>query len=374
MRKLENIPNTDPPDSNYKKGRIRNKTGLVIGTPIIEQLYGDIVEFIHKLVSISGITENDLPDNETNGHQVFEAFGKSLSSVFNFKYENLILYKILDDSFISSTDVSITYLNETDFVIAYTTPTNTYIQTFRFNGSTILTVGNQLPLGGSQAIQDIASLSDSRIALVIVGIAGEKLTTYDFDGTDWSATGNSFTLDPSTTGVHNYSCCKLNSSDIAITKGNDAGNEYLRTYTFDGTDWTLKGNSFSLSAGFSFSVKDLDENEICLVGDAYGTLQKYIFDGVDWSTSGSATAITGGSGNIARLCSLNKSDILYFDENIDRVDQFRFDGTDWNKLNFSYDITDFTNDIKFTQLPNGLIICVTDDLKLMVFLRTLIFK
>ncbi len=372
MRKLENIANTDPPDSDYLKGRIRNKTGSQDGTPVIEQLYGDIVEAIHKLAAISGITENDLPDNETNSHQVLEAFGKSLNSVDDFKYENLLLQEIKKD-----TDdinlVGLATLNETDFAIALTdSSNNSYLKTYRFNGSSFEVIGSIFDLGGSQFVRDIATLNSTDIALLITGIGGELLKTYRFDGVNWALVGSELSLGSSTT--NRYTITGISSTDIALAISNNTPNEVLKTYRFNGSTWSTVGNPFSLpTAGESFSIKTLYDNAICLVGDGVDTIQKYVFDGVDWAAVGSATSIPGGSGTYARIGALGKNDIIFIDENINTLVMYRFDGTDWNKLNFSYDLT-VSGDLKITELTSGIIIIADSNDNLISLFRTLILK
>lgn len=83
MRKLIDVPFTDTPTSDYPKGRIRDKNTAVAppvrGTPINEMLYGDIVQFFHRLVTLGGVTENALPDNITNGYQLVEALLNSVN-------------------------------------------------------------------------------------------------------------------------------------------------------------------------------------------------------------------------------------------------------------------------------------------------------
>jgi hypothetical protein len=80
MRILSNISNTDAISGTYPNGRIRNKNTVssppVVGTPIVEEIYGDIVLYFQKLVSFVGITFNDLPDNETNGYQTLNSIFK----------------------------------------------------------------------------------------------------------------------------------------------------------------------------------------------------------------------------------------------------------------------------------------------------------
>lgn len=77
MRALSSIANTVAPSVDYPNGRIRNKNLAAIppeqGTPIIEELYGDMVQFFQKMLQISGLIANGNPDNETNDYQTIQA-------------------------------------------------------------------------------------------------------------------------------------------------------------------------------------------------------------------------------------------------------------------------------------------------------------
>ena len=68
MKKLENVPTIGAPDSEYLKGYI--DPGV---TKVSSDIYHDVVETMHKMVGNVGITENDVKDNETNGHQMLQA-------------------------------------------------------------------------------------------------------------------------------------------------------------------------------------------------------------------------------------------------------------------------------------------------------------
>ncbi len=72
-RDLTTIPNITPPDSDYPNGRILNASPPAAGTPVIEELYGDVVQFFHKLMRAAGISHNGLPENETQGFQFIQA-------------------------------------------------------------------------------------------------------------------------------------------------------------------------------------------------------------------------------------------------------------------------------------------------------------
>lgn len=73
MRNKATLPNIDNSNPAFLLGRIKDNTGANDGTPVNEFVYGDIHQFIAKLITLAGIIPNDLPDNETNGYQILEA-------------------------------------------------------------------------------------------------------------------------------------------------------------------------------------------------------------------------------------------------------------------------------------------------------------
>jgi len=77
----QNIDNSNP--ANYPNGRIKNNTGGNDGTPVNEQVYGDIHETLAKATRLYGIAYNGLPDNEANGYQLLEAI-RALASKNDF--------------------------------------------------------------------------------------------------------------------------------------------------------------------------------------------------------------------------------------------------------------------------------------------------
>tara|TARA_R110001632_G_scaffold139861_1_gene255706 strand:- start:1092 stop:1622 length:531 start_codon:yes stop_codon:yes gene_type:complete len=80
MRKLIDTPNTDAVTTNYPKGRVRDKSGATQGTTYSEILVGDMYQLFQKLVIDAGITENDVPDNVTNGYQLLEALNAKIET------------------------------------------------------------------------------------------------------------------------------------------------------------------------------------------------------------------------------------------------------------------------------------------------------
>lgn len=72
--KLSDKPNVEAPSAAYPFGSIRDTAGGVLGTPVSREVYGDIHQFFEKLMSYTNTVHNDMPDNDTNGFQLFEAF------------------------------------------------------------------------------------------------------------------------------------------------------------------------------------------------------------------------------------------------------------------------------------------------------------
>lgn len=73
MRRLQDATNAPAPDADYPKSKIKDDTGSGDGVPVNEFVNGDIHQFFQKLVIDASITENNLPDNVTNGYQLVDA-------------------------------------------------------------------------------------------------------------------------------------------------------------------------------------------------------------------------------------------------------------------------------------------------------------
>lgn len=75
MRSLKTNPNVDNSNpTDYPDARVKNNSGTGDGTPVNERVYGDIHQAVAKAMRMYAILPNELPDNETNGYQLLEAF------------------------------------------------------------------------------------------------------------------------------------------------------------------------------------------------------------------------------------------------------------------------------------------------------------
>jgi hypothetical protein len=71
----------DGDDVKFPDGQIRNETVSESGTPVVRELYGDIVTNVYKILRDAGIEANELEDSETAGYQLLEALKKFANSL-----------------------------------------------------------------------------------------------------------------------------------------------------------------------------------------------------------------------------------------------------------------------------------------------------
>lgn len=174
-------------------------------------------------------------------------------------------------------------------------------------------------VGGDDAM---AALSSTRI--VIFQDTGTTLTTYDWNGTSWSKTGNSFTV----TGVNPNGTIiiKLTATRIAMV---DSGSDTIRAFDFNGTNWSATGSAFSLTAG-AYVACGLTTTDIVVGQSATSTFQTYRFNGSTWSTVGSAFAFGTISTNQDIMVKLSSTRILYIDAG--NLEAYSFNGSTWSSL------------------------------------------
>lgn len=83
MRKKTEYTNWAASDAEYIDGKAQNKTLSISGTKWNEELMGDFLQTLLKACRDSGLTDaskNNLPDNETNGYELFNALKYSFNA------------------------------------------------------------------------------------------------------------------------------------------------------------------------------------------------------------------------------------------------------------------------------------------------------
>lgn len=85
--KLENKTNVTPPGGAFPYGNIKNNSGINDGTPIDKSVYADFHQFFARMLGLSSVTPNNLPEDSVNGFQYMEAF---LDMANSFREERYI--------------------------------------------------------------------------------------------------------------------------------------------------------------------------------------------------------------------------------------------------------------------------------------------
>jgi len=78
--KLEDKQNVDAPNAEYEYGNIRDIAGPIPGTELDMVTHADYFQYFARMLALSGITINDLPDSSYNGYQYYEALLKTIRS------------------------------------------------------------------------------------------------------------------------------------------------------------------------------------------------------------------------------------------------------------------------------------------------------
>jgi hypothetical protein len=74
MRTLRQLPVAqDGNDSKFPNGQIKNQDNVALGTPVVRELYGDIITNIYKIIESTGIEFTQDEDSEDTQYQLFDA-------------------------------------------------------------------------------------------------------------------------------------------------------------------------------------------------------------------------------------------------------------------------------------------------------------
>lgn len=284
MRTLTSIPNVDAPTSEFPSGRIRNKNliGGTPGTPVIEELYGDIVESIQKLLRLADITPNGLADSEVNGYQILQALGHFIQEPV---HNGITLLKLTDfgvDTTMTGLGVCEIYpMNDTDMALVDTV--NLVMNTWRFNGTDWTKVGIDRTVS---APGFVGFCVFSPTLAAYTGSDLDTVRTYQWNGNQWSAIGNAFNISIGAGGVR---LCKLDTNRIAILT--DFGND-LRTLEWDGTNWSFVGTTLTVG-GNDMGMCQVRPNYVAISDATAKTVTMYHFTGTHWEQVGAPVVLTG---------------------------------------------------------------------------------
>ncbi len=135
MRTLKDIQIITPVliDGDYPDGAIINETVSQEGTAVINEVYNDVLQNLYKLLSVTGITSNGVPDSEGTTYQILAALQK-LPNVLNDIRQTMSLALG-----VFSVPIAIDLLPDGYFLIVKTSAAGTAGVTYQFKGTGALT-------------------------------------------------------------------------------------------------------------------------------------------------------------------------------------------------------------------------------------------
>jgi len=219
---------------------------------------------------------------------------------------------------------SMTALSSTRIAVYETTGTDE-LRTYDFDGTDWTQTGNAFNIGILGLDGRITKISSSRIAFLETGSSSPQgITTFNFDGTDWTKIGNS-----GPANVYGHDIAGLSSTRVCIV--DKAGTDHLITYDFDGTDWTQTGNETVFPGTvYAMSMAPLSASRVAIATNESVTdsISAYDFDGTDWTLTGNEFTIS--TATLPTIGKLSSSKVIYFDSTNKELRVYGFDGTDWS--------------------------------------------
>jgi hypothetical protein len=176
MRILANKTRVLEPDSDFPFGKIKDRNATERGTPVNEELYGDMHQFFAKLFAASGLTANDLPESEYSGFQLFQALLK-----VNNKYNAAVLVQsLMGDSY--TTDDLIVLFGVKITLSGGNNTANWTEGAILYNGALYLvpaSTGGGITKSGGQEFFFIIDDEDDQIITISYGDSGSGLADYN---------------------------------------------------------------------------------------------------------------------------------------------------------------------------------------------------
>lgn len=187
--------------------------------------------------------------------------------------------------------------------------------------ASISTTGNALALTPHTSRGALAALNTTTVAFI--DGTNDQLKTYEWNGTDWSQVGNALTI----TGVGvTVDIDALDSTTIAFV---DDGIKQLRTYEWDGSDWSQVGSGLAVSSNFQNSITALDSTTVAVYLDQPDELQTYSWNGSTWSAVG--TAYTALSVNLPQIAALDSTNIALIEDTSSQIRTLTWNGSTWSQ-------------------------------------------
>jgi hypothetical protein len=135
MRTIKNLAIPQNNEAKFPFSTIQNETDVLDGTPVVEEVYGDILTNFYKVLQTAGITPTGTQDNDETQYQLLEALRK-LPNLLNDTEQVLSL-----TGSVWSVPFNLDFLPNKYFFVARASDNYVAGTTYSFKGSTATTYG-----------------------------------------------------------------------------------------------------------------------------------------------------------------------------------------------------------------------------------------
>tara|TARA_R110002049_G_scaffold64570_4_gene170202 strand:+ start:115 stop:1266 length:1152 start_codon:yes stop_codon:yes gene_type:complete len=161
MRTIRQLPIAQDNDIvKFPDGQIQNETDTVQGTPVIREVYGDVLTNIYAIIRDAGLEPNGNEDSSTANYQLLEAFKKFANSTNDIN--------------------QLITVDQTDLTVGFDVDSmpNNYVFTGILSDS--LTSGENYTINGSFTLTPNSNIASSAFVMVVLNTSGCKI--YDISG------------------------------------------------------------------------------------------------------------------------------------------------------------------------------------------------
>lgn len=135
MRTIKNLAIPQNSDPKFPFSTIQNETDTLDGTPVVEEVYGDVLTNIYKILQTAGVTPTGTQDSDVTQYQLLEAIRK-LPNLLNDTEQILAL-----TGSVWSVPFNLDFLPNKYFFVARATDNYVAGTTYTFKGSTTTSYG-----------------------------------------------------------------------------------------------------------------------------------------------------------------------------------------------------------------------------------------
>lgn len=130
MKVLGGLPIVKDSNAKYPFGaNIQNETDTLDGTPVVREIYGDVLMNLYRVIQMAGITPNNIEDNADTQFQLVEAFKKFSNEI------NDINHVLTLDGTVWSLPLNLAILPNKFVCFAQVTDNYVSTETYTFKGT-----------------------------------------------------------------------------------------------------------------------------------------------------------------------------------------------------------------------------------------------